>query len=157
MKDSLDKLFAERQAKIDTQSAEARTAEQKRQEFRIRAIDALNAKIAPTLKIFETDLKSRGEEVELKVLTEKYTYPSATLKFKNKGRPNSGTFYSPSSITFSADEKIDGFKTRFELWVQGGKRDTIPTRPHDCKIDTLDEAWVEKLVLGFITEVVQNT
>ncbi|MGY8829665.1 MAG: hypothetical protein ACKVIS_08950 [Pseudomonadales bacterium] len=149
MKDELDRLFQERDERADKAAAAAQIAKEKAEELRAQALRVITDVVAPVLREFEAELRSRGHGCTASI-GESFSTPRATLNFKlaaddpRKSIPE-------STFTMIANPMVS---ITSEIWTSKGKTSSsgAPLKP----LLSIDQEWVRSQVLAFVSRVIKG-
>lgn len=148
MKDELDKLFQERDERIDKAAEDARLAMERADNIRNQALGVLNAVFVPVLREFESELNSRGHSC--RVSLGDTSTPRVVFGFQLEA-PGARGRLPESTLTFVANPKV---QVNWDVWTPKGKvgNGALPMKD----LQNADQEWVRKEVLSFVARVIKG-
>ncbi|MDH0095875.1 hypothetical protein L1F06_000720 [Ectopseudomonas hydrolytica] len=148
MKDELDKLFQERNERIDKAAEDARQAKEQADNLRNHALELLNTIFVPVLREFESELSSRGHSC--RVAVGETSTPRVVFGFQLEAPGTRGRL-PESTLTFVANPKV---QVNWDVWTPKGKvgNGALPMKD----LQSVDQEWVRKEVLSFVARVIRG-
>lgn len=150
MKDELDKLFQDRDDRADKAVEAARIAKEKSEALRVQALQVITDVVAPVMREFEAELRSRNHECRV-AIGDSFVVPRATLTFKIAADDKrlSGP---ESTFTFIANPMVN---ITSEVWTSKGK--TSSSGAPLKALLSIDQEWVRGQVLAFVSRVIKGS
>jgi hypothetical protein len=153
MAEDYSDIFAERRKRISEEKEQIEKSLADREASRKSALLTLQSKIRPVVQRAAEQIKANGFGATVDGPADSTAvYPTITLKIEKK--PTGKAM--PATLTFKADAST----VRADPVVYNGPREAINYSQSplfgSAKLDTVDEAWIEKMIRAFLSDALQH-